>query len=1061
MRFQADEALQIYIDESLDHLADFEHDLLLMEQQGSDLDEKIINKVFRGAHSIKGGAGLLGFKKIKELAHRTENLLGMIRARAIEPHSSVINVLLQVADTLKSLIADPTNSDGRDISDHLQALIAFCEAPPSPDTLKTITAEKPAVKPEEPAPAKEEAAKDTETIQVYIDESLEHLADIENDILTIEQAGADIDEDLVNKVFRGAHSIKGGAGFLGFANIKKLAHKIESLLGLIRSRELLVNAEIINALLKGADRLRHLVNNTTTSDDIDISPELQALSVFDTEGRQQATQPADPDRQQQPLAKTPDREEESAPKQSGMNGAASTTTLRVKTRLLDSLMTLAGELVLSRNQLLQATVAKDIQHIDTISQHINMITSELQEAIMHTRLQPIGNIFSKFPRLIRDLAKELGKEVKLILDGEDVELDKTIIEAISDPLTHLVRNSIDHGIEPPAERLAKNKPPKGTIILSASHEAGSVLLQIKDDGQGLNGEAFVQKAIENGLLRSDQARAMSAKEKLNLILQPGFSMAKTVTDISGRGVGMDVVKTNFEKLGGQIDISSKLGKGTTINIKLPLTLAIISSQLIRNNGERYAIPQVNLVELLRIPANQIKDRIERVGSAQVVRLRDNLLPLVRLSAVIGTEGLYFDPESSLMKKNRRTNLADRRSRKSPLFKTNDYTQAENGATNHPERVRSDRRFRAASALNIIIVSTGILKYGLVVDQLLDSEEIVVKPLGRHLKDCTIYAGATIMGDGRISLILDVANIGFAAGLTSVDESDRAHEITRKIASDSIVERERQALLVFRSSAEEQFAVPLNQVVRIEKIKKSQIEEIGGKRVMQYRGATLLLFSIDQAVPVRPLADQEGLLVLIFSLAGHEVGLLATGPVNSLELSLDIDDRTHYQFGVMGSALIEGQITLFINIYDIFQTLNPEWFEKRSAPTTSDGKGLTILIVEDSNFFRNQVKSFLEAENYQIIEAEDGLVALDLLAKHIDTISMVMTDIEMPNLDGFGLTEEIKSRKEYCHLPVIALTTLAGEKDIARGREVGIDKYLIKLDKENLLVTVNELFNKQP
>jgi two-component system chemotaxis sensor kinase CheA len=896
---------------------------------------------------------------------------------------------------------------------------------------------------------------------VYVDESLEHLADIENDILAIEQAGADIDEDLVNKVFRGAHSIKGGAGFLGYANIKNLAHKIESLLGLIRSSELLVNAEIIDALLQGADRLRNLINNTTTSDKIDISAELQSLSVFDTEERQQAAPPNAPDRQQQSTAATTARADDPAPQANGMNIAATATTLRVKTRLLDSLMTLAGELVLSRNQLLQATVAKDIQHIDTISQNINMITSELQEAIMHTRLQPIGNIFSKFPRLIRDLAKELGKDVKLILEGEDVELDKTIIEAISDPLTHLVRNSIDHGIEPSADRLAKNKPPKGTIILSASHGAGSVLLQIKDDGQGLNGEAFVQKAIETGLLRSDQARAMSAKEKLNLILQPGFSMAKNVTDISGRGVGMDVVKTNFEKLGGQIDISSKLGKGTTINIKMPLTLAIISSQLIRINGERYAIPQVNLVELLRIPANQIKDRIEKVGSAEVVRLRDNLLPLVSLSAVLGTEGLYFDPDSSLMKKNRRTNLADRRSRKSPLFQTDDNDHPEIGDTNHPERVRSDRRIRAASALNIIIVSTGILKYGLVVDQLLDSEEIVVKPLGRHLKNCTIYAGATIMGDGRISLILDVANIAIAAGLTSVDESDRAHEITRKIACDSVAERERQSLLVFRSNAEEQFAVPLNQVVRIEKIKKSQIEEIGGKRVMQYRGATLLLFSIDQAVQVKPLSDRQDLLVLIFSLAGHEVGLLATGPVNSLELSLDIDDRTHYQFGVMGSALIAGQITLFINIYDIFQALNPEWFEKRSSPTTPDGKGFTILIVEDSNFFRNQVKHFLEAENFQVMAAEDGLVALDLLAQHIDSISMVVTDIEMPNLDGFGLTEEIKGQKKYCHLPVIALTTLAGEKDIDHGREAGIDKYLLKLDKENLLVTVNELLNKHP
>lgn len=483
--------------------------------------------------------------------------------------------------------------------------------------------------------------------------------------------------------------------------------------------------------------------------------------------------------------------------------------------------------------------------------------------------------------------------------------------------------------------------------------------------------------------------------------------------------------------------------------------------MIRNNGERYAIPQVNLVELLRIPANQIKDRVERVGSAVVVRLRDNLLPLVRLSAVLGTDDLYFDPESCLMKKNRRMNLADRRSKTNPLFKNNLDSPPGKSVIHPSKRARSDRRFRTASALNIIIVSTGIMKYGLVVDELLDSEEIVVKPLGQHLKNCTIYAGATIMGDGRISLILDVANIALAGGLTSVDESDRAHEITREISRDSLAERERQAMLVFRSSADEQFAVPLNQVVRIEKIKKSQIKEIGGKRVIQYRGTTLMLFSIDQAVQVSPLADQEDLLVLIFSLAGHEMGLLATGPVNSLELSLDIDNRSHKQSGVRGSALIDGQITLLINIYDIFQTLNPEWFEKWSAPSAFDGKDITILVVEDSNFFRNQMKSFLEAENYQVIEAEDGLVALELLEKHIDTISMVVTDIEMPNLDGLELTEKIRSRKEYCHLPVIALTSLAGDKDFDRGREVGLDRYLIKMDKENLRETIHELLNKQP
>ena len=1059
MRFQADEALQIYIDESRDHLADFEHDLLTMERQGPNLDDSLINKVFRGAHSIKGGAGLLGFTKIKELAFKIENLLGLIRDRSISPDSAVINILMQAADTLKDMLVDPSSSDAWDISAHIEALTILADNTPSAAQATPNPTSESKIESRKQTPSKDNRAEDTETLQIYIDESHEHLAGIENDILAIERSGADIDEDLVNKVFRSAHSIKGGAGFLGLVNIKKLAHKIENLLGLIRSRELVVNAEIIDVLLQSMDGLRNLINNISASNDIDISPQLQALADVTAIEPHPNKGPRVPDREQL-VEKKSTLKEKTLAKPAAITKTAPLSTLRVKTSLLDSLMNLAGELVLSRNQLLQAASAKDLHHFETVSQRIDLITSDLQEAIMHTRMQPIGNIFCKFPRMIRDLAHEIGKEVELILVGEDVELDKTIIEAISDPLTHLVRNAIDHGIELPAERRANNKPVKGKVVLSAAHEASSVIIEIQDDGHGLDGDAFARKAVELGILSLEQSRGLSAKEKLNLILQPGFSMATRVTDISGRGVGMDVVKNNFEKLGGQINISSRLGKGTTITIKLPLTLTIITSQVIRNNGERYAIPQANLMELVRVPANEIKHRIERIGNVDVVRLRDDFLPLVTLSSVLGVETHYVDPDTGAPKKNRRKNISDRRSRQSPLFKTTTATWNENSHLNHRQRIGKDRRSHPGSALNIIIVSSGTMKYGLVVDELLDSEEIVVKPLGHHLKSCAVYAGATIMGDGRISLILDVGNIAQAAGLTSIDECDRAHEINEELAKAAKNNLEKQALLVFRSNVAEQFAVPLNQVVRIEKIKKTQIEEIGNRRVMQYRGTSLLLFSIDEVVKAHPLAEQENFLVLIFRLVGHEVGLLATNPINTLELSVNIDDHTHRQFGVIGSALIDGHITLFINVYDIFKTLNPEWFAERVAPTTNDGKGVTILIVEDSNFFRKQVKSFLESENYQVVEAEDGLIALDTLAEYKDTVSIVITDIEMPNLDGFALTEEIKNRKEYHHLPVVALTTLAGEKDMARGREVGIDEYLIKLDKENLLATIHDLLSRQ-
>ena len=312
-------------------------------------------------------------------------------------------------------------------------------------------------------------------------------------------------------------------------------------------------------------------------------------------------------------------------------------------------MTLAGELVLSRNQLLQTIGSNDLRNAEAVGQRIDLITSELQEAIMLTRMQPIGNVFSKFPWVVRDLSKQLNKTIELTIVGNEVELDKTIIESINDPLTHLVRNSVDHGVEMPEDRKRVGKPEKGIIILKAYHEAGQVVIQISDDGKGLDGEALAASAVSKGLISTEQAQIMSDKEKINLIFLPGFSMAKKVTDVSGRGVGMDVVKTNLDKLGGQVEIVSEVGHGTTISIKLPLTLAIIPCQIITTSGERYAIPQVNLEELLRIPANQVQKRVEKVGNAEVVRLRGNLLPLIRLADVIEAERTYWDPAEAAHK----------------------------------------------------------------------------------------------------------------------------------------------------------------------------------------------------------------------------------------------------------------------------------------------------------------------------------------------------------------------------------------------------------------------------
>jgi len=941
---------------------------------------------------------------------------------------------------------------------------------------------------------------DDEILQGFIEESLEHLADIETDLLAIEKAGANIDENLVNKVFRAAHSIKGGAGFMGLTVIQELSHAMENILGMIRSRKLVPNPEIVNVLLQGSDKLEYMINNIQTSNEEDITEHLIPLNAIAEGNSVQAAPPPTqsapepvaaaetvaqeatiieqdiPVQQPPPTPVTPQPEpiSFSAPlpsmplsvTPSSMEAPTGSpikadTSLRVHVSLLDSLMTLAGELVLSRNQLLQTISTNDLRNAEAVGQRIDLITSELQEAIMLTRMQPIGNVFSKFPRVVRDLSKQLNKTIDLTIVGNEVELDKTIIESINDPLTHLIRNSVDHGVEMPSDRKRVGKAEKGLIILKAYHEAGQVVIQISDDGKGLDGEALAASAISKGLITVEQAQIMSDKEKINLIFLPGFSMAKKVTDVSGRGVGMDVVKTNLDKLGGQVEIVSEVGKGTTISIKLPLTLAIIPCQIITTSGERYAIPQVNLEELLRIPANQVKKRVEKVGNAEVVRLRGNLLPLIRLSDVIEADRSYWDPTEDAQKADRRDSIADRRGKHSPLFKNADNSPEEEQNLESDNRATSDRRYSTASALNIVVVSTNSMKYGLIVDRLQDSEEIVIKPLGRHLQQCKGYAGATIMGDGRIALILDVTNLARMAHLTSIDGTDRANEVA--LAAEELIrnQKDRQALLIFRSSEHEQFAVPLNQVERIEKIKRSEIENMGGKRVMQYRGGSLALFSVDDISTVHPLADHDDLLVIVFNICSKPIGLLAIGPIDAVEISSEIDGLTLKQPGIMGSIIIDCHTTMLIDVFEIVQTLFPDWFAEKPVFEVDKATGITptILIAEDSNFFRNQVKGYMTESGYNVLEGADGAIAWDLLQKHADVISMVVTDIEMPNMNGFELTETIRKNPSYNKIPIIALTTLAADEDIAKGKAVGIDEYHIKLDKEKLMTCVHDYIKR--
>ncbi len=1076
MSIEIDETMQIYIEESLEHLADIENDFLAIEEAGENIDEDRVNKVYRAAHSIKGGAGFMGLTNIKDLTHEMENILGKIRSLELVPNPEIVNILLLASDAVRDLMNDVVTSNDKDISEHVKALKAILDSssdpeessfqkplpseniaeevlPPTPSDTSGSTTEiaLPGEKPVFTIKEKEITDVRAEGKHIYL-VSIDLIRDIHQKEKTIPILLEEINATGV--VLRSTIDMKG----TGALDKKSMPARLPFLIlfaTILQPADInaLFEIDVRNIFVFSENKSIVSIHDLFSPQPVESKPEVNKEIKLLNDDKQTAA------------VKTVGSEKKVAT-QTNISPVTSTepeSSLRVHVRLLDSLMNLAGELVLSRNQLLQAISSEDKHVSEQAGQRIDMITSELQEAIMQTRMQSIANVFNKFPRVVRDLAMTLGKNVDLALEGKSVELDKTIIEGISDPLTHLVRNAVDHGIETPEERQKNGKNPTGQVLLKAFHEAGQVNIEISDDGKGLDGDKIAASAVEKGLIKDEQVRMMSEKEKTSLIFLPGFSTAAEITDVSGRGVGMDVVKTNLDKLGGVVDIDSTIGGGTTIRIKLPLTLAIIPSQITVTGNERYAIPQVNLEELLRIPAKQVKTRIEKVGNAEVVRLRGNLLPLIKLADVIGIKKTYRDPENGTMKEDQRENIADRRSKASPDYTVSEPNKLSPATTTQEDwenkRREGDRRYHAASALNIVVVSTGAMKYGLVVDELHDSEEIVVKPLGKDLKNCKGYAGATIMGDGRVALILDVSNLAQMAGLTSVESTQRSAELAHEEHEKDKAGQDKQSLLLFRSAVDEQFAIPLQQVERIEKIKTADIETVGNKHIIQYRGGSLPLFSIDQVAGVKPLQKKEDLLVIVSILAGKGVGLMAMGPIDTQQVSIDIDDITLKQTGIMGSAIIGDQTTMLVDILDIVQTVNPEWFVERKASASEEGGSATILLAEDSNFFRNQVKGTLEEHGYSVIGAEDGLIAWDLLEKHADAINLVVTDIEMPNLNGFELTEKIKNDERYATLPIIALTTLAGDEDVARGKTLGIDDYQIKLDNDRLMQSIHNYLNR--
>lgn len=827
--------------------------------------------------------------------------------------------------------------------------------------------------------------------------------------------------DTVVQIFRVVHTIKGTCGFLGLSRLEKVSHAGEFLLCGLRDDRVAWTAHVTDALLSLSDRLRRILRGIESTgveeagDDGDLIALLDELAQADestgsTTEKLPSLAPAAESRPPEVLdiAPPPPWEQlladtarpaavECQLTNDDVSQSVQAGSIRVDVGLLDRLMNLVGELVLTRNQILQhATMQQDAALLST-SQRLNVITSELQEGVMRSRMRPIGNVWDTVPRMVRDLARTCRKEVRVEIEGRETELDRTLLEAIKDPLVHLIRNAVDHGIESPQVRAERGKPPTGFLRLMARHESGQINIEVVDDGAGIDIDRIVEKAVSGNLVTREQVARMDAHERLHLIFLPGLSTAKEITTISGRGVGMDVVRANIERIGGTVDVLTQVGRGTTFRIRIPLTLAIIPALTVTCRGDRYAIPQVNLLELVRLEPGRSSHAIEEIQGTPVYRLRGTLLPLVHLDRTLGfteshghvniiqAEAMQRIKKAHIHWLNRLTRMLEGQEAinvsevasstecelgrwilseeqhlaRHPEFETmrgihalfhNTVKQTvesklagrimEAGASyaNVVEQSRSLTSVLDALAarecqqesIGIVVLQADGRRFGLVVDEIDDTQEIVVKPLGKYLKNVNRFAGATILGDGRVALILDVAAIAQEAHV-SVALRER---ITRSEATTQVVAR--RAFLLFRQSSDRRMAVPLEQVARLEVIDRELIEHSSEGEVVQYRGDILPIVRYSDVHGYHGTGPEEGstMQVLVSSRNGRRVGLVVDEILDiveenpSLKPAPDCGSRP----GLIGSAVIGSRVTDLIDLDRLMEAAFP-------LITTTPGEGI--------------------------------------------------------------------------------------------------------------------------
>lgn len=868
------------------------------------------------------------------------------------------------------------------------------------------------------------------------------------------------DPTLIDALYRDFHTLKGSSNLYSFKQLGSLSHAMESSLESYReTKTAKIDAPIVDILFDSLKLIEKLVAQIRLSgQEPDLLQDLETLIPRLVEARdlclktdhqlsrdvilpsetsentsmsQSLEQPKKPEHaklkeggvsvKEKVASQEPVREDAPAVPSSSSESPAS---IRVNVSLLDKLMNLVGEMVLVRNQVSQYSVDSDDLEFIKLSQRLSGVTSELQEEVMRTRMQPLGNVLDKFNRVVRDLSKDLGKKIELKVFGAETLLDKSLLEAVKDPLTHLVRNACDHGIELPEERRSKGKLDIGTVTIRAFHESGQVVVEMSDDGKGLDRQKLITKAIECGLTKAELAKNLSDKEVFNFIFEPGFSTAQKVTTVSGRGVGMDVVRTNIEKIGGAIELSSQLHHGTTVRLRIPLTLAIVPALVVRSGSERFCIPQVKLVELVRClkegdpNSEEGQHRIERLQDKPMLRLRGQLLPLVDLREVL--------------------------------------------ELNKNSEDRADDLSRESSTVNVVVLNADGRHFGLIVEEIQDTSDIVVKPLTKFLKAISVYSGATLMGDGSVALILDVLGLSERATIKSESKSKMKTE-----AADAAAKRaELQEFLLVRLASKGNYALPLCLVKRLEEFDRKQVEYSGERELIRYRDSILPLIGLNQFFGFsdqRSETEKEKYNVVVVQKFGKNFGLVVDSIVDVISTDNPIDDTVRDREGLLGNLVLPHGITTVVDPLGIVDResskLNTAGFEDSRGRSQERPK--RIVLAEDSSFFRKLIKRALEKNGYHVTEFENGRKALEFL-QGIDRAKVdgLVSDIEMPEMTGLELARGVRSLEGWKDLPMTAVTSRFSESDIANGKEAGFDLYFEKLNPEQLIKGLGELLGRK-